>query len=428
MVNLMRGLQLGLTAATGQGPTSGDFRAQDLVGELQGMDNPLESVQFQDLAQLRPQKASHFSKAIGISGAAGKAREKAMAQDIQKVSLLVNAGETSKGLQLLNNRKAEILKQNGDPSDTDELISMLEGGDSKKFLDSTALLEQIAINEGLLPPAKIMEVGKNGSLVRFGKNGPELMDIEGLSGGKAAPSPRALVRGLNPEIKAAAIEAFNLAGGGKDGVKALNDAIEISKEGAAFKKLPEILQVRYPNATEAEMAQINDVIMSSKNTSEGLQEAEKIRGLQRKKTEAKDARAKILALAISIRDNPELNDVVGSVDSFRFLPRGDNESNAIADIEEMSNLLTVDNLKLMTGVLSESDIKIIRAVGAGGLDRSRSDKEFIRRLNALISGYETIKIESVNDKVADPALAATVGTDATGGTDVNSLSDEDLFK
>lgn len=55
--------------------------------------------------------------------------------------------------------------------------------------------------------------------------------------------------------------------------------------------------------------------------------------------------------------------------------------NAQAAMDDLKNLLTVENLKLMSGVLSESDIKILRSVGASGL--SGSQDRVIRTLKKM---------------------------------------------
>ena len=43
------------------------------------------------------------------------------------------------------------------------------------------------------------------------------------------PVPKSLLKGLSPDVAESATEAFNLAGGGKDGVKAFNEAVKIGK-------------------------------------------------------------------------------------------------------------------------------------------------------------------------------------------------------
>lgn len=85
-----------------------------------------------------------------------------------------------------------------------------------------------------------------------------------------------------------------------------------------------------------------------------------------------------------ILNNPELDDVLGKIDgaySLRLFAQ--NEVNAIADIEELQSILTSDVMDLMSGVLSESDMSLLRTIAAGGLNRRRDEKEFISRLKQV---------------------------------------------
>jgi hypothetical protein len=172
MVNLMRGLQLGLTAATGQGPTSRDFKSQDLFGELQGMANPLESSQYQEFAQLSPQKASAFDKAIKVKGQAGIARKKALAQDVQKMALLAGVGKYQMIKDILVNRKSALSKidPNANTSDTDQLLGYLENP-TKENLEilkgDLAILEQMGIASGYIQGEPVIKLGPNDRLERL---------------------------------------------------------------------------------------------------------------------------------------------------------------------------------------------------------------------------------------------------------------------
>jgi hypothetical protein len=133
---------------------------------------------------------------------------------------------------------------------------------------------------------------------------------------------------------------------------------------------------------------------------------------------AKGFQNKVVTLLDSILDNPQLEDVVGGIEGRRggsdqetFLPvfLSDDEANAIADIEEAGNILTADNLSLMTGVLSESDIKIIRSLAGGALSRSRGEARFIKDVTALRDSLASTEVLTVDEtsgtKVNDAARA-----------------------
>ena len=72
--------------------------------------------------------------------------------------------------------------------------------------------------------------------------------------------------------------------------------------------------------------------------------------------------------------------VLGGIDS--FTPTLLNSSkDAEAGLEDLRNLLTVENLGIMSGVLSESDMKIIQSIGASGL--SGSQERVLNRLKEM---------------------------------------------
>lgn len=59
------------------------------------------------------------------------------------------------------------------------------------------------------------------------------------------------------------------------------------------------------------------------------------------------------------------------------------------DLEALNALLTSENLDMMSGVLSESDIKILRDVASGGLDMRSSAPRIINRLQQIKSSLQS---------------------------------------
>ena len=55
-----------------------------------------------------------------------------------------------------------------------------------------------------------------------------------------------------------------------------------------------------------------------------------------------------------------------------------------ADIDEVASILTADNLKLMSGVLSESDIKLLKALSSGALNRRRGETRFRKDVGKML--------------------------------------------
>jgi hypothetical protein len=148
---------------------------------------------------------------------------------------------------------------------------------------------------------------------------------------------------------------------------------------------------------------------ASKTTEGGLEAATKIREEQRRVKKAKDFQARALDLMDRILNNPELDDVIGGIEGKRggtgddsLIPvfLSDDEANAIADIEEAQNILTSDNLDLMSGVLSETDIKILKSLAGGALNRTRGFDRFTGDLTELKNKLSSTMVTTVDDNAS----------------------------
>jgi hypothetical protein len=79
-----------------------------------------------------------------------------------------------------------------------------------------------------------------------------------------------------------------------------------------------------------------------------------------------------------------LRDVVGPIEGrFDFRLQGD-EADMVAQIKELGDVLTADNLDLMSGVLSESDIALLKNLSAGGLNRAVNESTFVSRASEIL--------------------------------------------
>ena len=166
---------------------------------------------------------------------------------------------------------------------------------------------------------------------------------------------------------------------------------------------PALLKTSFPQASEAEMIRLQAAMDSSKTVSDGMKAATKVRGEQRRVKKFKGFQDRAVTLLDKILDNPELEDVLGSyegVDDNFFETYSDNESDAIADIKEAADIFTGDNLGIMSGVLSETDIKIIRNLAGGALERKRSEKRFKSGLIALRDKLKAQGVISADDAKA----------------------------
>jgi hypothetical protein len=93
--------------------------------------------------------------------------------------------------------------------------------------------------------------------------------------------------------------------------------------------------------------------------------------------------ARAYSLTDSLLNNKSLSAAVGPLDS-RLPTFRSGTADFEADIKELENLLTLGNLNRMTGVLSESDIRIL-ANAASGLSSSGSEERTRAKLQEIQS-------------------------------------------
>ena len=238
---------------------------------------------------------------------------------------------------------------------------------------NTKLIDLANIGSSAVKP---VVVAKGGSVYD-----PATKTFTSASPASSAPEiPKSLLKGLSPSVAEKGSAAYTAAGGGKDGMKAFNEAVIISKEDERRQQLPDLLSTRYPYATEEEVSQIKAAIDSAPSVESGLKSADIIREQQRTNTKGKEMAERSLVLVENILGNNELSDVVGSYEGQDdiIIPRSDKEAEAIADIKELTNILTVPNMKLMSGILSETDLKLLMSIAGGGLNRMRGEDRFIK--------------------------------------------------
>jgi len=221
-----------------------------------------------------------------------------------------------------------------------------------------------------------------------GTVGPNLIGgVDGDGVPVAPPIPQAMIDTLSKPSQAAASATYAAAGGGKDGVKAVQAAMPALKEQDRRATVGNMMDTLYPGVTPEQRDELDAVVATSKTVPEGMKQAEKTRENQIKKEKAEGVKGRSIELLARVVTNPDLSDVTGAFDASKaagWTRMDAGEHDAIADLEELTNLLTVDNLKLMTGVLSESDIKILSSIGGGALNRSRSDKQFLKDAKSLL--------------------------------------------
>lgn len=104
---------------------------------------------------------------------------------------------------------------------------------------------------------------------------------------------------------------------------------------------------------------------------------------------AQDLQKTALDLASGILSKADLlPEVLGTIQGRVDFRLNEDEASLINDIDELSNILLSDKLKLMSGTLSESDIQILKDVASGGLNRVSSVDRFTNRLGKIKSAFE----------------------------------------
>ncbi len=136
---------------------------------------------------------------------------------------------------------------------------------------------------------------------------------------------------------------------------------------------------------------------SAKTTDAGLKAADSVRSEQRRLKKAKSFQADAVTLLQGIIDHPELNDVIGSIEGAIDFRLQDSEAELIADIDQATNILTADNMDLMTGVLSESDIAILKSISGGGLNRRRTPTRFKSDVQKMIDKLSAAQVTTIDD-------------------------------
>lgn len=334
-------------------------------------------------------------------------RLKAHAQDTRSLRMLLEKNKPEAAQRFLQNRISYIKEQGQDPRHSMQALEALQSGNTQLVLEDLRNAEMYAVNNGLLqematPETRLKrnEITDGGQIVEMINGKPVARNIEGYTPEEdktkqTRPLNPVLLEGLSPQLAHKANAAYEAAGGGKEGFAAFTKMVEKGTEQERRATAPKILSEAFPKADEAELTQLQSVMNAAKTTEEGLKEASKVREEQRRMKKAQVFRDRTVQLLHNILSNDELNDVLGGLEGsvdVGFL-RGDNENDLIADIQEAKNILTVDNLDLMVGVLSESDIKLLKNLSAGALDRTRSESRFVKDANMLLD-----KLTSANFK------------------------------
>ena len=115
------------------------------------------------------------------------------------------------------------------------------------------------------------------------------------------------------------------------------------------------------------------------------QGAVKVEESQEKIEKGSQLKAKTLRLVNELMSDVDaLRSVVGPFDQSWLSPTlYDKSLRAQTKVNQLKSILTAENLGLMTGVLSETDLKVIAAIAGGGIDIEGSDDAMVEELTRM---------------------------------------------
>lgn len=214
----------------------------------------------------------------------------------------------------------------------------------------------------------------------------------GGEGGNQSAIPPVLIQGLPEQVGAKVAAAYTAAGGGKDGIKAANEVKAIATEDNRRANVGKLIDQSFTDLDDAERQEIQAAVDSAETVAQGMEKAKEVRVEQQRLKKAQGFKERAVTLIKRIRGADELSDVLGGIegsDAWYNVRVDQDEHNIIADIEEAQNILTAENLSLMSGVLSESDIQLLKNLASGALNRKRGEAEFLSDSEQLLNLLES---------------------------------------
>jgi hypothetical protein len=401
--------------------------AADIPGAVQ------RGLQFRQAAQLRP--GALQSQQFGLQRQEQQLATGALQQQqIQQGIETEQQRAKSQGLfntvarlrTLPDNQKGAFLEQNiidiesrpdGDATESRQALNLIQQGNFSELNEGLDNLFQAGVNTGFLKAEPVTKPAAGFTLSpgqqRFGPGGERIAQVAPRAETRAAEAaqaviPDVLLQGLDPDIASKGAAAFQAAGGGKDGLTAFQKIVDKGTEQQRRAASPQILKSSFPKASPAETVQLQAAMDAAKTTEAGLKAAGKVREEQRRDVKGKVFQNRAIELLTGILNNAELDDVLGAVEGAIDFRLQDTEAELIADIEEAGNILTADNLSLMSGVLSETDIKILANLAGGALIRTRTEARFVKDVTKLRDKLAAQLIVTADDTAAARGAAQTL--------------------
>lgn len=395
-----------------------------LLGDLNAMgprpqSEVLQDPNFQALQDRFPEQATTWQAQQQAIASALKTEDMASITgfftDLKNIGTRLESDDLTGAMSIAFKRRAALGKiQGAETDDIDRIIQRMKNEDFDGVMSDIDMALETAANAKIpgfeaAPPTIL-----SNNEVAFGDNGEELFgnrapvvapsrergtgpdDIEryidtqepvfpGITATPdAADTPTdltALTAGLPPEVATRATAAYRAAGEGSSGMTAFNNQVELSQEGVRREGVPQALSTAFPRASQAELAQLQARVDSASSVESGMSAANTLREEQVTAEAGRGVKARGIELVDRILANTDLNAVLGSrqgasgADAWAH-KNDPGEVNAIIDIGNLRDILTADNLKMMTGILSETDLLVIANVAGGGLNRQRDEATF----------------------------------------------------
>jgi hypothetical protein len=268
-------------------------------------------------------------------------RQKAMARDAMRVYSQLNDGKYDDALELIDDRVKSINELGGDASDTLEIRNLIVSGRLDEAQQELGGFLELAMQNGLIEAPKAPEIVPASSIVN-GQVVTRDFDAEmariNQPTTQAQPAPVTDIGRINRAVQTGEITP-------EQGDAMLNAAIQKQE-----------IELATGQAKVDETANRDQMILGEM-------------------TRLYDLSGSLLA------NKSGLARSTGPV-SARMPTLRQDASDFKADLEEFRNLLTMSNLGRMTGVLSESDIRLI-ASASSGISETASEERMREKIIAI---------------------------------------------
>jgi hypothetical protein len=304
-------------------------------------------------------------------------RQQAMVQDALAVDSLLAESNVEDAMSLMNRRFNLIKELGGDPTDTVEVMQLVAQGRVPEARQLIGGFLGQAEAAGIYQRPKQEEFTLSPGDVRF-RGSEQIAAAPVVERPVEMPAPMTDAGKLRRDLELGYIspEQFSM----------------LSQQMTA-----------QPEATPLEQVQLRRAEVELANAEQTGQT--KAAETTERNTMVSNELIRAYELANNLRNRPGLSGAVGPIQG-RMPVFNEAKADARADLKELGNLLTMANLGRMTGVLSESDIRLI-ASAASGLDETASDARAIEKLNEIVSrlGSNPKVAEYLANQSGQPSVA-----------------------